>query len=42
MLNGHRHIVGMLDAESEKLNAFGEEDMEFLQRAADLIAHCLV
>ncbi len=41
MMNGHHHIVGMLDAESEKLNAFGEEDQQFLERAALLIAHCL-
>ena len=42
MMNGHGHIVGMLDAESEKVNAFGEEDRQFLERAAGLIAHCLV
>ena len=42
MMNDHRHIVGMLDAESEKVNAFGEEDRQFLERAASLIAHCLV
>ena len=41
MMNGHRHIVGILDAESEKVDAFGEEDLEFLKRAGDLIAHCL-
>jgi L-methionine (R)-S-oxide reductase len=41
MTNGHHHTVGMLDAESDKLNAFGEEDREFLERAAGLIAHCL-
>jgi GAF domain-containing protein len=41
MMNGHHHIVGMLDAESEKIDAFGEEDREFLERAALLIAHCL-
>ncbi|HXX41894.1 MAG TPA: GAF domain-containing protein [Chthoniobacterales bacterium] len=41
MTNGHRHIVGMLDAESEKLNAFGDEDRQFLERASGLIAHCL-
>jgi L-methionine (R)-S-oxide reductase len=41
MTNGHRHIVGMLDAESEKLDAFGDEDRQFLERAAGLIAHCL-
>lgn len=36
-----KHIVGMLDCESDKLNAFGEEDRQFLERAAGLIAHCL-
>jgi L-methionine (R)-S-oxide reductase len=41
MTNGHRHIIGMLDAESEEVNAFGDEDREFLGRAAGLIAHCL-
>ncbi|MEY2440221.1 MAG: L-methionine (R)-S-oxide reductase [Verrucomicrobiota bacterium] len=41
MMNEHRQIVGMLDAESEKVNAFGEEDRQFLERAAGLIAHCL-
>ncbi len=42
MTNNHKHIVGMLDAESDKVNAFGEEDRQFLERAAGLIAHCLV
>jgi GAF domain-containing protein len=41
MRNSHRHILGMLDAESDKLNAFGDEDREFLARAGGLIAHCL-
>jgi GAF domain-containing protein len=41
MRNEHRHILGMLDADSEKLNAFGDEDREFLERAGGLIAHCL-
>jgi L-methionine (R)-S-oxide reductase len=41
MTNENRHILGMLDAESEKLNAFGEEDRQFLERAGGLIAHCL-
>ena len=41
MVNDQRKIVGMLDAESEKLNAFGDEDRQFLERAAGLIAHCL-
>ena len=41
MINEHKHVVGMLDAESDKLNAFGNEDRKFLERAAGLIAHCL-
>ena len=41
MVNDHRRILGMLDAESEKLNAFGDEDRQFLERAGGLIAHCL-
>jgi L-methionine (R)-S-oxide reductase len=41
LTNEHRHIVGMLDAESAKTNAFGDEDRQFLERAAGLIAHCL-
>ena len=39
--NDHRRILGMLDVESDKLNAFGEEDRQFLERAGGLIAHCL-
>src|SRR3984893_15014222 len=41
MRNDHKKIVGMLDAESEKLNAFDDEDRQFLERAGGLIAHCL-
>jgi len=41
MTNGHRHIVGMLDVESEKVDAFADEDRQFLERAGGLIAHCL-
>jgi L-methionine (R)-S-oxide reductase len=41
MINEHKHIVGVLDADSDKLNAFGTEDRRFLERAAGLIAHCL-
>jgi putative methionine-R-sulfoxide reductase with GAF domain len=41
MRNDHRHVLGMLDAESDKLNAFADEDLQFLERAAGLIAHCL-
>jgi len=39
--NDHKRILGMMDVESDKLNAFGEEDREFLERAGGLIAHCL-
>jgi len=39
--NEHRRILGMLDVESDKLNAFGDEDRQFLERAGGLIAHCL-
>src|SRR5262249_53107394 len=41
MKNEHKQIVGMLDADSDKLNAFGDEDKQFLERAAGLNAHCL-
>lgn len=41
MKDEHKHIVGMLDAESDKVNAFTDEDKQFLERAAGLIAHCL-
>jgi len=41
MVNESKHVLGMLDAESEKPNAFGSEDRQFLERAAGLIAHCL-
>ena len=41
MINEHKHVVAMLDAESDKVNAFGTEDRQFLERAAHLIAHCL-
>jgi len=41
MRNEHRHILGMLDVESDHLNAFGDEDRDFLERAVGLIAHCL-
>ena len=41
MTNQHRHILGILDVESDKLNAFGDEDRQFLERAGGLIAHCL-
>jgi len=41
MRNDHKKIVGMLDADSEQLNAFDDEDRQFLERAGGLIAHCL-
>ena len=41
MRKEHRHVLGMLAADSEKLNAFGDDDRQFLERAAGLIAHCL-
>ncbi|HZR78388.1 MAG TPA: GAF domain-containing protein [Chthoniobacterales bacterium] len=41
MKDEHKHVVGMLDAESDKVNAFTDEDKQFLERAAGLIAHCL-
>ena len=41
MRNDNRHVLGMLDAESDKLNAFDDEDLQFLERAGGLIAHCL-
>ena len=41
MRNDHHHIVGVLDAESDKMNAFGDDDRQFLERAGALIAHCL-
>jgi L-methionine (R)-S-oxide reductase len=41
IVNEQKHVVGMLDAESEKTNAFGKDDRQFLERAAGIIAHCL-
>jgi L-methionine (R)-S-oxide reductase len=41
MVNEDKDIRGMLDAESDKANAFADEDRQFLERAAGLIAHCL-
>jgi L-methionine (R)-S-oxide reductase len=41
MRNDHHQIVGMLDAESDEVNAFGEDDRQFLERAGRLIAQCL-
>jgi L-methionine (R)-S-oxide reductase len=41
MVNEQHKIVGMLDADSDKLNAFTDEDRKFLERAGSIIAHCL-
>jgi len=41
MIDEEEKIVGMLDADSDKLNAFTAEDRAFLERAGALIAHCL-
>lgn len=41
MINEKEEVVGVLNAESEKVNAFTAEDRHFLERAASLIAHCL-
>jgi putative methionine-R-sulfoxide reductase with GAF domain len=41
MINEEHNVVGMLDAESDKPNAFSDEDRRFLERAGALIAHCL-
>jgi putative methionine-R-sulfoxide reductase with GAF domain len=41
IVSEQKHVVGMLDAESEKTDAFQTEDRQFLERAAGVIAHCL-
>jgi putative methionine-R-sulfoxide reductase with GAF domain len=41
MINEKKEVVGMLNAESDKVDAFTVEDRHFLERAASLIAHCL-
>jgi L-methionine (R)-S-oxide reductase len=41
MINEAHNVVGMLDAESDKPDAFSDEDRKFLERAGALIAHCL-
>jgi L-methionine (R)-S-oxide reductase len=41
MITEEDDVVGMLNADSDKLNAFSTEDRQFLERAAHLIAHCL-
>src|SRR5437899_8149683 len=37
MKDEHKHIVGMLDAESDRLNAYGAEDKQSRQLAAGLM-----
>src|SRR5881397_3858576 len=39
--NDHPRIIGIMDAQSDHLNAFGEEDRQFLERAGGLIGHWL-
>ena len=34
-------VIGLIDVESEKLDAFTENDRDFLEHAAYLIAHAL-
>jgi GAF domain-containing protein len=41
IVDERKRVVGMLDAESEKTDAFRDADRQFLERAAGLIAHCL-
>ena len=41
MINEQKKVVGVLDVDSDKLNAFDDEDRQFLERAAGLLAHCL-
>lgn len=41
MVNEDEEIVGMLNVDSDKKNAFDAEDRKFLERAAGLMAHCL-
>jgi L-methionine (R)-S-oxide reductase len=41
IINEDERVVGMLDAESEKVNAFDEADRKILERAASLIARAL-
>jgi L-methionine (R)-S-oxide reductase len=41
IIDEHNHVVGILDVESEKLNAFDQEDREFLERAAFLLSRAV-
>jgi len=41
VMNDHKKFVGLIDVESEKLNAFTEADRDFLEHAAFLISRPL-
>jgi L-methionine (R)-S-oxide reductase len=41
IMNDTNRLLGMLDVESAKLNAFEDEDRQFLERAASLLARAL-
>jgi L-methionine (R)-S-oxide reductase len=41
IINDEDRIVGILDVESEKLNAFENDDRRFLERSASLLARAL-
>jgi GAF domain-containing protein len=41
MISEDDQVVGLIDVESEKLNAFESEDRRFLERAASLMARAL-
>jgi L-methionine (R)-S-oxide reductase len=41
IINEESRVVGMLDVESEKLNAFEDDDREFLERVAFLLSRAL-
>ncbi len=41
VINDSGKVIGLIDVESEKLDAFTENDRDFLEHAAFLIAHAL-
>ena len=41
VITEHGKVIGLIDVESEKLNAFTENDRDFLEHAAFLIARAL-
>jgi L-methionine (R)-S-oxide reductase len=41
VINDHKKVVGFINVESEKLNAFTESDRDFLEHAAFLISRPL-